>query len=506
MTDNKRIAKNTLYMYFRMIFVMVVSLFTSRVVLHTLGVEDYGTYQVVGGVVALLAFVNVTLGSGTSRFLMFEMGAGDKTRLQHTFSTLLIAHYGLALIVVVLAETVGLWFVCHKLVIPADRMSAALTTYHISILTSFFTLTQTPYTASIKSHERMDIYAYTSIIDVSLKLAIVYLLKISPIDRLVFYAILLAVAQISMNLFYRWFCVSRFEECKFHFKFNKAIFKRVTSYSGWNLFSNTAGVLNSQGMVILLNMFFNAGVVTALSVATTVKNAANSFVENYRVASVPQIVKQYAAGEVGGSKQLLLSSSKYAYFLLYVMALPIFLVAPEILRLWLGIVPDYSIIFLRFIIVICLIQLFTDSFFIALNAVGRIKEFSLVFPAIMYLCFPAVYLFFKLGYSPVMVCVVMLAAYSIMSFIVMPILVNKVGNYSKLEILSLFRICLFVTIPSLPIPILSLFLLKDTHILIKFFGISIISIVSVGICVWHIGMDHEIRTKLLNFVKSKLIK
>ena len=301
-------------MYVRMIFVMVVSLYTSRVVLHTLGVEDYGTYQVVGGIVGFLSILNTTLSTGTSRFLMFELGAGDKERLQKTFSTLLNAHYALAIVVVILAETIGLWFVYNKLIIPANRMNAAIVTYHISVLTAFFGLTQTPYSASIKSHERMDIYAYTSIIEVSPKLLIVYLLAISPIDKLVFYAILLAIVSIAMMIFYRWYCVHKFQECRYSFSFDKRIFIQVTSYCGWNLFSNTAGVLNSQGMIILLNMFFNPGVVTALSVATTVKNAANSFVENYRVASVPQIVKQYAAGDFENSKKLVLSSTKYSYY------------------------------------------------------------------------------------------------------------------------------------------------------------------------------------------------
>ncbi len=504
MTNNKRIAKNTLFMYVRMIFVMVVSLYTSRIVLQTLGVEDYGTYQVVGGIVGFLSFLNITLSSGTSRFLMFELGTGNKERLQKTFSTLLTAHYVLAAIVVILAETIGLWFVYHKLVIPANRMDAAVITYHISVFTAFFSLTQTPYAASIKSHERMDIYAYTSIVDVTVKLAIVYLLAISPIDRLVFYAILLAVASIAMMMFYRWYCVRKFEECKYHFSFDKEIFYHITSYCGWNLFSNTAGVLNTQGMIILLNMFFNAGVVTALSIATTVKNAANSFVENYRIASVPQIVKQYAAGDFESSKNLVLSSTKYSYFLLFLMGLPIFLVAPELLKLWLKIVPDYSVVFLRFVIVICFLELFNGSFYTALNAVGRIREFSIIYPAIMFLCFPVVYIAFKMGYSPITVSIVMLVANAFMSLVVMPRLVVKIAGYSFKEVYDLYKTCFYVTLPSLPIPILVYYLLRSEGIWMKFIGISFTCVISVVLSVWYIGMDKEIRNKIISFVKSKL--
>lgn len=504
MTDNKRIAKNTIFMYVRMIFVMVVSLYTSRVVLHTLGVEDYGTYQVVGGIVGFLSILNTTLSTGTSRFLMFELGAGDKERLQKTFSTLLNAHYALATVVVILAETIGLWFVYNKLIIPANRMNAAIVTYHISVLTAFFGLTQTPYSASIKSHERMDIYAYTSIIEVSAKLLIVYLLAISPIDKLVFYALLLAIVSIAMMIFYRWYCVHKFQECRYSFSFDKKIFIQVTSYCGWNLFSNTAGVLNSQGMIILLNMFFNPGVVTALSVATTVKNAANSFVENYRVASVPQIVKQYAAGDFENSKKLVLSSTKYSYFLLFLMGLPIFLVSPELLMIWLKIVPDYSVIFLRFIIVICFFELFNGGFYTAINAVGRIREYSIIYPTVMFLCFPVVYFSFKMDYSPIAVTVVMLVANAIISLIVMPLLVVKIANYSFKEIYDLFKTCLFVTLPSLPIPFMVYYFLQGEGIWMKFLLTTVTSVANVVLCVWFIGIDHEMRSRIISFVKSKI--
>lgn len=305
---NKTIAKNTLFLYFRMLFTMFVSLYTSRVILRVLGVDDYGTYQTVGGVVAMISFLNGALSSGSSRFLTFELGRGDETRLRKTFSTTLLMHCFLALALAVVAETIGLWFVYNKLVISPDRMDAAVFAYHLSILASVITITQVPYTASIISHERMGIYAYMSIVEVTLKLAIVYLLNIINWDKLEMYAALLCVTQIGIALFYRYYCTRRFPETHFTWHMDCAIVKNVLSYSGWNFWANASVALKNQGTLILLNMFFSPAVVAARAIANQVNMAANQFVQNFRTAANPQIVKRYAAGDFDGSKKLLLES------------------------------------------------------------------------------------------------------------------------------------------------------------------------------------------------------
>jgi O-antigen/teichoic acid export membrane protein len=502
-TNYKRIAKNTMYMYFRMLFVMAVSIYTSRVILQSLGVTDYGLYNVVGGVVGLLSFVNDTLSQGTSRFLMFELGAGDKKKLKDTFSTLLTTHIILALIIVLIAETAGLWFVYNKLNVPSSRMNAAVVVYHISILTAFFSLTQAPYSASIKSHERMDIYAYTSIVDVTAKLGIVYLLSISPMDRLVFYAILLCVEQVGMIIFYRFFCVAHFFETKYKYTFDKAILKQVLGYTSWNFFSNVSTVLNTQGMTILINMFFAPAVVASLAIANTVKNAALSFVQNFRLASIPQIVKQYAAGNHDESQKLLMLTTRYSFFLLYFLCLPIYLCAYEVLKLWLGQVPPYSVIFLRYVILICIFDLFVSCFFTALDVLARIKEYSIIFPLIMILCFPFVYLLFRLGFSPVTVTAVLLASYIILGVIALPILIVRIAKYNYRDIFNLFKICILVVMVSLPIPVMCNYYLTGQGVLARFVITGIACIISVLFSAWVIGVNKQEKKKIKSIVRSK---
>lgn len=501
----KRIAKNTLYMYFRMLFVMIVSIYTSRIILQTLGVVDYGLYNVVGGIVGLLAFINDTLSQGTSRFLMFELGGGDINKLKDTFSTLLSTHIILAVVVVILAETIGLWFVYNKLKVPSSRLNAAVVVYHMSILTAFFSLTQAPYTASIKSHEKMDIYAYTSIIDVSVKLCVVYLLKISPIDRLVFYASLLCIDQIGMILFYRFYCAKHFIETKFHFIFNKNILKRVLGYTSWNLFSNISGALNTQGMTILINMFFNPAIVAALAIATTLKNAAFSFVQNFRVASIPQIVKQYAAGNEVESQKLLLVTTKYSYFLLFFLCLPVYLCGSEVLKLWLGTIPIYSLVFLKYVIITCIFDLFVSCLFTALDVMARIKEYSIIYPSIMILCFPVVYIFLKLGYPPATVTAVMLLSYILLAIVILPILVVKIAKYDSFKIWNLYKVCLLVTLLSLPLPIIFYYNVEINNIFIKIIVVSIVCFLSVGSSVWFFGINNAEKQRLRAVVTSKFI-
>ena len=313
-SNNKTIAKNTLLLYFRMIVTMVISLYTSRVILQVLGVDDYGIYQSVGGIVGFLAFLNAALATGSSRFLTFGLGKGDADGLKKIFSTTLSAHLCLALIIVLVAETAGLWFLYHKLIIPPERMDAAVYTFHLSILTAFFTLTQVPYNATIIAHERMNVYAYVSIFDAVARLLIVCLLLIGNIDKLKLYATLLTLLQIGILLFYRYYCSRHFPEARFKISFDKKIFKEIASFSGWSLFANSAYALSNQGILVLLNMFFAPAVVTARSISLQVNMAANQLVTNFQTAVNPQIVKRYAAGNLSGSKELLLQTARFSYF------------------------------------------------------------------------------------------------------------------------------------------------------------------------------------------------
>lgn len=495
-SNNKTIAKNTLFLYCRMMFTMVISLFTSRIILQKIGVDDYGIYQAVGGVVGFLSFINGALSTGSSRFLTYALGEGDEGKLKRTFSTTLNIHILISILIVIVAETIGLWFLYNKMVIASDRLSAAVYTFHLSILTAVFTLTQVPYNATIVAHEKMSIYAYMSIFEVSAKLLICYLLSIGGFDRLMMYATLLLIVQVGIMCYYRFYCTRHFEEARFSFSFDKKIFKEIAGFSGWSMFANTSIALNSQGVLILLNMFFAPAVVAARAISLQVNMAANQFVSNFRQAANPQIVKKYAAGDYEGSKHLLLESTKFSYYMMYFIALPVCMLANPLLKLWLGVVPDYTIPFLQIVIVQSLFQVFDTSFYTALYAKGRLRENALTSPILSFMIFPITYVLFKLGYSPLVLSWTSLVVYAILGTIVKPLLLMKIVDYKWLEIWNVYRVCIIVTLISLPIPVIINKVL-DTTELINFILVGIICVSSVGFSIFFFGIDKIMRKKVI---------
>lgn len=489
-----------------MIFSMLVSLFTSRVVLATLGVEDYGIYQVVGGVVGMLSFLNGALSTGSSRFLTFALGKNDKDDLSKTFSTTLSIHIVLALLIVFLAETIGLWFFYHKLEIPDERMFAASVAYHLSILTSLISITQVPYGSVIIAHEKIDIYAYMSIVDVVLKLAIVYLLSISPWDKLIFYATLLCIIQISIALFYRIYCIRNFEESKYKFIYDKKILKEISKFSGWSLFANLSIALNGQGTTIITNMFFSPSVVAARAIALQVNMAATQLVNNFRTAVNPQIVKRYAAGDKIGSRDLLLNSTKYSFYLMYIVAVPIILLAQPLLQIWLGQVPEYSVIFLQLVIIESLFAVFDTSLYTALYAKGQLKQNALISPLVGFIRFPVVYFLFKNGFSPVALSWAGIISNMILGLIIKPILIHKIANYQTKEILRLFIDCGKVVIISVPIIYILYILIENLNLnLISNFIITgVYNVFIIGVIIFYLGINSNTRKQLITFIASKI--
>lgn len=498
-TNNKTIAKNTLFLYFRMMFTMVISLFTSRIILQKLGVDDYGIYQAVGGVVGFLSFINGALATGSSRFLTYALGEGNAEKLKRTFSTTLNIHIIISILVVIVAETIGLWFLYHKMVIAPERMTAAVYTYHLSILTAVFTLTQVPYNATIVAHEKMSIYAYMSIFEVSAKLLVCYLLAIGGFDRLMMYATLLLSVQVGIMYFYRFYCSRHFEEARFSFSFDKKIFKEIAGFSGWSMFANASIALNSQGVLILLNMFFAPAVVAARAISLQVNMAANQFVSNFRQAANPQIVKKYASGDYEGSKHLLLESTKYSYYMMYLIALPVCLLAYPMLKLWLGVVPDYTVPFLQIVIIQSLFQVFDTSFYTAIYAKGRLRENALTSPTLGFMIFPITYVFFKLGYSPLVLSWTSLAVYAILGMVQKPWLIMKMVDYKCSEIWSVYRSCLIVTVASLPIPII-IYKLVDTTQVVYFILLGLVCLISVALSAFFLGIDKAMRKKVLGMI------
>lgn len=501
-SSGKTIAKNTMFLYFRMMFTMLVSLFTSRVVLQKLGVEDYGLYQTVGGIVGFLSFLNSALSTGSSRFLTYELGTGDNDKLKRVFSTTLTIHILLAIVVVVLAETLGLWFLHHKLVVPAERMEAAVWTFHISILTAVFTLTQVPYNASIISHEKMSVFAYMSIYEVSAKLGVVYLLSVGTWDKLKMYSSLLFLVSVSMMVFYRIYCTRHFFETKYDFHLDKKIFREIAGFSGWSLFANLSIALNNQGILILLNIFFAPAIVAARAISIQVNMAVNHFVNNFRTAVNPQIVKRLASGDLEGSKRLLLASTRYSFYLMFILCFPICLTARTLLHLWLSVVPEYTVVFLQLIVVESIFHVFDSSFYTALYAVGRLRENALVSPMLMFLRFAIIYILFKAGCSPVALSWAGMINYMILGLVIKPVLIIKYAHYTWNDILSVLRPCLTVALFSVPIPILYTFVMNQESIF-GFVSTVVLAVFITGLMVLRLGINEYERSKFVSFALMK---
>lgn len=486
-----------------MILTMLIALYTSRVILEKLGVDDYGIYNAVGGIVGFLSFLNSALATGSSRFLTFELGVGDEEKLNRIFSSLLTVHIILAGIIALIAETVGLWFLYHKMVIPPDRIQAAVYVFHVSILTSVLTITQVPYNATIISHERMNVYAYVSIFEVSAKLGICYLLDYGNVDRLILYAFLIFIVQVILIVFYRFYCRYHFSETKFSFIWDKSILKPVLSFSGWSLFADGTTALSKQGVLILLNMFFAPAVVSARAISLQVNSAANQLVNNFRTAVNPQIVKLYATKDFEGSKKLLLFSTNVSYYLMLMISLPLFFLADPILYFWLGgNVPEYTTIFLQIVVVQSLFQVFDRSFYVPLYVKGQLKENAILTSLFDFLPFPIVFALFKIGYLPVVLSWAYLISSVIIGLIIKPLLIIKLVDYTWRDVFSVFVPCLRVTliavIPSaicfVTIPQISAWIFISEALIMMIFSL----IVS-----YFFGLDKSMRARIRGFIVEK---
>lgn len=402
-SSNSRIAKNAAALYFRMFVTMAVGLYTSRVILNALGVEDYGIYNVVGGFVSMFSIISGSLSSSISRFLTFEIGRDDLEKLSRVFNTSIFVLIGLAGVVVLATETFGIWYLENKMVIPTASRTAAMWCFQLSLITFIINLINQPYSAAIIAHERMDIYAYIAIADSILKLLICYAVVHSPINRLIFYAILLCGVSLINQTVYVVFCKRKFAECTFHWTFDKSLFKEMFGFAGWNFIGSSASVLTSQGSNLLLNWAGGPIVNAAYGIAQTVSNLVTTLVNNFTLAFTPQITKRYAAGEYESLMRLLIFGSKYSYFLMFLIALPVMLSAHFLLKLWLGQVPEYSVWFIRFIILANLFDAISRPVVNAKNATGNIRNYQIVVGGILLLVLPISYVALKLGASVISV-------------------------------------------------------------------------------------------------------
>ena len=483
-----------------MFIIMAVQLYTSRVVLDKLGADDYGLYNVVGGVVGLLSFLTGTLSIGTSRFITYELGAGDAKKLKSTFVTSFYTHLAISGIIVILLETIGLWFFYNHLVIPNDRLDAAFWVYQISILTTIVAITQVPYTSAIMAHEKMDIYAYLSIFEAVAKLLVVYLLVIAPYDKMLFYAILIAIVQIVLASFYRFFCVSKFQECRLNFSFDKSIFKKLMGFSGWNITANIAEVLKAQGVIVLINMFFQPAIVAAQAIGNQITNAMMQFINNIRTAVNPQIIKLYASGDYEGSKRLTLKSSLYVFDLLLLLGLPFILLMEPILNLWLKEVPPYTVVFAQCIVASQIIGNFSASFYTPMLAANKIKKNSIAAVIFSFSNFIILYLIFKLGGDVMWVQYIYILNSILWCYLIKPFILYKDINYNISEmakcILYTFKVGLLSCIIAIPTRI---FLDNSIIECVLLFMITIVAVIISS----YIFMYKEDRQKVITSLMNK---
>ena len=428
-TNSKRIAKNTLLLYVRMFVTMLIQLYTSRIVLKTLGVNDLGIYNVVGGVVTLFAFLNIAMSSSTQRYITFYLGKGDIEQLRTVFSHCFLVHVAIAVIAVILSETIGLWLLYNKMIIPEERMFAAFWVYQCSIISTVLMIFTVPFNSDIIAHEKMSVFAYVSIAEVVLKLLIVYLLWIISWDKLILYAILLVCVQIVIRGVYRLYCRKNFEETRIIWKFDRNLLKEIVSFVGWNIFGGLSNVLYSQGLNIMLNSFFGPVVNTARGFAVQVQNAILQFSQNFQTAINPQITKSYSTGDLKNMHNLIFKSARFTFMMLWILSLPVFLEADFLLKLWLINVPDWTVQFLRIMLCIIILDSVANPLMIASAATGRVKTYQIVIGCIMLMILPVAYLFLKLGFNPDSVFYVHLF-FCIIAFIARMILVKGMINLS----------------------------------------------------------------------------
>lgn len=499
--NNKRIAKNTVYLYFRMMVTVLVSLYTSRVILKTLGVSDFGVYNVMGGIIGMLGYVNSLLAGGTSRFLTIGLGKNDMPKLKLIFSTSFTLCVASAILIVLLGETIGLWFVNTQLNIDPARMEAANWVYQCALLSSALIVIQTVFTASIISHEKMSIYAYMSILDVVFKLGIVFMLLWFDFDKLKLYALLMFVVNAIVFLIYYLYCKVNFEEIKTTLSLNKELFKEMFSYSSWNMIGGFSGVLNNYGINILLNIFFGTIVNASRGVALQVNNLVQQFYSNFQMASQPQIMKYYAQGKIEDMSHLIVNNSKYCSLILLCPIIPIFIYIDQLLYIWLGQVPEYSSSFVRITLIYTFLCSIDAPVGMGIHAVGRMKLPNCTTAIVNFLNFPIVYIVMKLGANPIISYGFTLTALPINICIDLLILRKYTGFSVKTFIWKALIPIVYIAVVGVLIPIVISFLLPNSIIwtILK----CIVSAIYIAIVIFWLGLSKNMRNKILIKIKVK---
>lgn len=498
---SRRIAGNTAFLYIRMIVYMAVNLYTVRVLWRVLGVDDYGIYNVVGGIVLMFAFLNNAMVASSQRYISFGLGLGDTRRLRHIFSVSVTVHLSIAAIVLLLAETLGLWFLNTRMHIPAERMTAANWVYQGSVLTFLMTVISVPFNSCIVAHEHMKVYGLAGICDVILRLIAVLAVAALPFDRLAGYAVMILAIATGMALFYMIYCRRHFAECHYIRHHDRHLVREMFGFAGWSFLGNMGFSVRDQGMNIVLNLFFNVAVNAAKGIATQVGGVLSAFYSNFTMAVNPQITKRYAAGETDSMLSLLYSSCRYSLMLMALVVIPGVLCARQVLTLWLGDVAPYTVGFLQLTLLMSLIECVVSPVTTAIQATGRIRLFQIVIAAIMLATIPAAWIWLKYMDEPYIVLFVMLISSALALTARLYLLKAQIVLFSPGKFI--YRVYL----RTLPALLISATILTLTHhalphsvgYLILFL---VVAVAVTPLCIWALALDKEERQAIPALLKG----
>ena len=501
--NNRRIAKNTLLLYVRMLLLMFISLYTSRVNLQALGVEDFGIYNVVGGDVAMFSLLSGSLSAATSRFITFELGKGDKDRLKKVFSSTVTIQLILIAIIVCLLESIGLWLLNNKMVIPADRMVAANWLFQFSILSFAVSLWSVPYNAAIVAHEKMSAFAYISICEACAKLTIAFLIVRNPFDRLIYFGMLTLAVSLIIRFLYNVYCKKHFEECNYAFIWNKSILKEIFGFAGWNFIGASAVVLKDAGGNVILNLFFGPIVNAARGIAMQVNGAVYGFVSNFTMALNPQITKNYASGNYDYMMKLVFQGARLSYYILLLICLPILVSTQYILGLWLGQVPEHATDFVRLVLLYTMSESLASTLITATLATGQIKEYQLLVGGSQLLNLPISYIFLKCGMGPNIVFVVAIGL-SMLGELIRVILLRQLIHLSARQFL--FKVYFNVIVVTVVAAILPLFIQQYmSEGIVTFVLLSGICVLCCIVSILFVGCNQDERLIVYSKTKTVLI-
>lgn len=488
---NKRIAKNTILLYIRMVFSMLVALYTSRVILNALGENDYGIYGVVGGIVVFFNVISGSLNAAISRFITYELGKGNVERLNKVFCTSLNIQFLMSVVFLVFAEIIGVWFLENKMNIPDGRMYAAHWVLQCSILSFIVGLISVPYNATIIAHEHMGAFAYLSILSTFLNLGVALVINCVSFDKLIFYALAIVGINILMRIIYGVYCKFHFQEAHWHFVKDKELMKKMTSFAGWNFLGASSGVLLGQGVNILMNIFFGVAVNAARSIASQVDNAVNMLVNNFTMALNPQITKSYAAGDMTYLHDLVCKGAKYSFFIMLIPALPVLLETPQILSFWLKQVPVFSVVFVRLTLLISLVSVLSQTLITSMLASGRIKKYQIIISSLSYSIFLLAYLAYKIGLPPFTAYIIQLIIFVIELVVRLFLLRQMVSLPIKVYLRSVILNIFIVVIVASVLPMIVMLSMNES--LLRLLIICVLSFICVLFAIYGFGLSSRER-------------